>query len=105
MSDEKTYLWKRDQNINAIDGVHNDPSPTPMNNAKQHERGKVMTSGLHHVALVCKDMKETVQFYEQAMGFKLRSIFPMHGISGAKRMYIYRYYKYTLYNLRPLRVS
>ena len=94
MSDEKTYLWKRDQNINAIDGVHNDPSPTPINNAKQHERGKVMTSGLHHVALVCKDMKETVQFYEQAMGFKLRSIFPMHGISGAKRMYISRYYKY-----------
>ena len=33
MSDEKTYLWKRDQNINAIDGLHNDTSPTPMNNA------------------------------------------------------------------------
>ena len=90
MADEKTYLWKRDQNINAINGIHNDlDGPTPMKNAIQHERGKVMTSGLHHVALVCKDMKETVQFYEQAMGFKLRSIFPMHGISGAKRMYIY----------------
>ena len=76
MSDEKTYLWKRDQNINAIDGLHNDPSPTPINNAKQHERGKVMTSGLHHVALVCKDMKETIHSWTNSNTFGLnRTIF------------------------------
>ena len=47
-----------------------------------------MTSGLHHLALMCVDMKATVKWYEEALGFKLRSIFPMHGRSGAKHCFL-----------------
>ena len=42
-------------------------------------RGATSTSGFHHVAMVCKNMKETITFYENAMGMKLRAIYPMHG--------------------------
>ena len=35
-----------------------------------------MPTGFHHIALVCKDMKEQIRFYEQAMGMKLRAIYP-----------------------------
>jgi catechol 2,3-dioxygenase-like lactoylglutathione lyase family enzyme len=45
-------------------------------------RGAVMPSGLHHAAWVCRD------FYERALGMRLRSIFPMHGVSGAKHCFM-----------------
>ena len=33
-------------------------------------------------------MKSTVDFYEKALGMRLRSIFPMHGVSGAKHCFL-----------------
>ena len=47
-----------------------------------------MPTGFHHIALVCKDMKETIRFYEGAMGMKLRAVYPMHGIKGAKHCFL-----------------
>lgn len=47
-----------------------------------------MPSGFHHIALVCKNMKETINFYEGAMGMKLRAVYPMHGIRGAKHCFL-----------------
>ena len=40
---------------------------------------------------VVSDMKETVKFYEEALGCKLRAIFPMHGISQARRVVLFFY--------------
>merc|ERR1719453_2019810 len=47
-----------------------------------------MVSGLHHAAWVCADMKATVDFYETALGMRLRGIFPMHGVNGAKHCFL-----------------
>jgi catechol 2,3-dioxygenase-like lactoylglutathione lyase family enzyme len=47
-----------------------------------------VAAGFHHIALVCKNMKETIKFYEGAMGMKLRAIYPMHGIKGAKHCFL-----------------
>jgi len=52
------------------------------------KRGRVMVGGLHHAAWVCKDMKATVDFYESALGMRLRGIFPMHGVNGAKHCFL-----------------
>lgn len=34
----------------------------------------VALTGFHHIALVCKNMDETVKFYEGALGMKLRAV-------------------------------
>ena len=44
--------------------------------------------GFHHIALVCKNMKDTIKFYEGATGMELRAIYPMHGIKGAKHCFL-----------------
>ena len=33
-------------------------------------------------------MAETINFYEGAMGMKLRAVYPMHGIRGAKHCFL-----------------
>jgi len=43
---------------------------------------------MHHLALSVKDLKKTIRFYEEALGMKLRSIFPMHGVLGAKHCFM-----------------
>ena len=45
-------------------------------------------SGFHHIALVCKDMAETIKFYEGAQGMKPRAVYPMHGIKSAKHCFL-----------------
>ena len=47
-----------------------------------------MTAGFHHLALVTADLKETVRFHEEALGMKLRAIFPLHGIPGGKHAFL-----------------
>jgi len=47
-----------------------------------------MTSGFHHIALVCRDMKETIKFYEHALGMRLRAVYPMHNVKGAKHAFL-----------------
>mmetsp|Transcript_484 Transcript_484/g.611 ORF Transcript_484/g.611 Transcript_484/m.611 type:complete len:222 (-) Transcript_484:1123-1788(-) len=80
-------LWQRDEDFRdgkTVDGVH----PKTYGGTLGNDRGARMTSGFHHIALVCKNMKETIKFYEGAMGMKLRAIYPMHGIRGAKHCFL-----------------
>lgn len=51
-------------------------------------RGKLMPSGMHHLALFTADMKTTVEFYERVLGMKMRAIFEMHGVPGAKHCFL-----------------
>ena len=51
-------------------------------------RAAKMTAGFHHLALVTADLKETVRFHEEALGMKLRAIFPLHGIPGGKHAFL-----------------
>ena len=59
-----SVLWRRDEDY--LRGK----SSTSHQTAGQHGdtdtgRGSVMPSGLHHIAIVVKDMKATVEFYEK----------------------------------------
>jgi len=82
----KPIIWHRDEDVRlgTVNGVH----PPKYGSTLSGTRGKVMPSGYHHIAYVCKDMKETINFYENAMGMKLRAIYPMHGIRGAKHCFL-----------------
>ena len=42
---------------------------------------QIKLNGLHHLALVCKDMERTVAFYTQVLGLTLKkdSIYPATG--------------------------
>jgi len=51
-------------------------------------RGKRMPSGMHHLALFTSDMKKTVEFYERVLGMRMRAIFEMHGVPGAKHCFL-----------------
>ena len=64
-------LWHRDEDARdgIKDGVHSGKYGASLPGAV---RGARTTSGFHHIALVCKDMKETIRWYEGAMGFRLR---------------------------------
>mmetsp|Transcript_15130 Transcript_15130/g.26605 ORF Transcript_15130/g.26605 Transcript_15130/m.26605 type:complete len:221 (+) Transcript_15130:2128-2790(+) len=80
-------LWDRDEDSKdgqTRHGLH----PGKFDGTLGNTRGKRMTTGFHHIALVCKDMKQQIKFYEQAMGMKLRAIYPMHGIRGAKHCFL-----------------
>jgi len=80
-------LWDRDEDFKdgkTKEGVH----PGTYGGTLGNSRGARMTSGFHHIALVCKSMPETIKFYEQAMGMKLRACYPMHGIKGAKHCFL-----------------
>lgn len=85
MTDNKKTLWSRDEDrLHTKNGVH----PTTYGATLGGQRGAIMPTGFHHIALVCKNMSETIKFYEGAMGMKLRAIYPMHGIRGAKHCFL-----------------
>jgi catechol-2,3-dioxygenase len=71
----KPILWHRDEDFKAgtVNGIH----PPTYGATLGGIRGPITTSGFHHIALVCKNMKEQIKFYECAMGMKLRAIYPM----------------------------
>jgi len=79
-------LWSRDEDFKT--GMKNGVHPTTYGATLGGARGSVMPTGFHHIALVCKNMRETIRFYEGAMGMKLRAIYPMHGIRGAKHCFL-----------------
>jgi len=43
----------------------------PSESAASRERCEFTTSGVHHLALVCKEMTRTVAFYRDLLGFPL----------------------------------
>jgi len=59
-------LWDRDEDFRAgiEDGVHSGKHGGSIGN----ERGRVMASGFHHIALVAKSLEEQIKFYEGALG-------------------------------------
>ena len=42
-----------------------------MPKSETHENSEFQLRGFNHLALVCKDMQETVTFYEDILGFRL----------------------------------
>jgi len=66
--DTKKILWDRAvdaKNPAVVDGYHGETQGT------LGPRGPTATSGFHHIALVVRDIQETIKFYEQALGMKL----------------------------------
>jgi catechol 2,3-dioxygenase-like lactoylglutathione lyase family enzyme len=43
--------------------------------------------GLHHFALVCSDVEETVQFYQELLGFPLTDIFENRDYKGSNHFF------------------
>mmetsp|Transcript_13209 Transcript_13209/g.31045 ORF Transcript_13209/g.31045 Transcript_13209/m.31045 type:complete len:201 (+) Transcript_13209:38-640(+) len=56
--------------------------------AGANKQVRLMPSGMHHLALFTHDMKKTVEFYERALGMRMRGCFPMHGFPGAKHCFL-----------------
>eukprot|EP01065_Artemidia_motanka_P034419 TRINITY_DN41826_c0_g1_i1.p2 TRINITY_DN41826_c0_g1~~TRINITY_DN41826_c0_g1_i1.p2 ORF type:complete len:211 (+),score=56.15 TRINITY_DN41826_c0_g1_i1:63-695(+) len=52
------------------------------------KRGRLSPKGLHHLALFTSDMRKTVEFYERVLGMRLRAVFEMHGVPGAKHCFL-----------------
>ncbi len=40
-------------------------------------------NGIHHIAVMARDMKEHITFFSEVMGCELEGLFPMHGVPGA----------------------
>ena len=38
---------------------------------RRGERPDSTVQGVHHIALICKDVEETIQFYQEFLGFPL----------------------------------
>jgi catechol 2,3-dioxygenase-like lactoylglutathione lyase family enzyme len=45
-------------------------------------------NGIHHIAVMAKDMKAHLEFFTDVLGCKLTAIFPMHGVPGAKHAFL-----------------
>ncbi|MFC6196773.1 VOC family protein [Ponticaulis profundi] len=45
-------------------------------------------SGIHHIAVMAKDMKEHIAFFSEVMGCELLALFPMHGVPGGKHAFM-----------------
>ena len=45
--------------------------------------------GLHHFALVCRDVEETVRFYQDVLGFPLTEIFENRDYAGSNHFFFY----------------
>jgi catechol 2,3-dioxygenase-like lactoylglutathione lyase family enzyme len=43
--------------------------------------------GLHHFALVCSDVEETIQFYQEVLGFPLTEIFENRDYKGSNHFF------------------
>ena len=80
--DSKTMdiYWDRDEDYTSgtVEGIHTGGTEGSLGNV----RGKRMTSGFHHIALVVRDLAKTIKFYESALGMKCRAVYPMHGVPG-----------------------
>ena len=85
----ESVLWERDEDYRVnrtVEGLHRDANEK--GTLPSSRRAPRMTSGFHHIALVAKDMDQTIRFYEGALGMRLRAAYPMHGIRGAKHCFL-----------------
>lgn len=42
----------------------------------------IKANGIHHIAIMCADIKEHIAFFSDVLGCKLSAIFDMHGVAG-----------------------
>ena len=75
-------LWRRDEDSRP-GGVRD-----PLDRGLSGRRAPQQTTGVHHIALVCRDMKQTIAFYEAVFGMRCRAVYPMHNIPGAKHCFL-----------------
>ncbi len=45
-------------------------------------------SGIHHIAVMARDMKEHIAFFSEVLGCELLALFPMHGVPGGKHAFM-----------------
>ena len=45
-------------------------------------------NGIHHIAIMAKDMKEHIAYFSEVLGCELVALFPMHGVPGAKHAFM-----------------
>ncbi|GGM92384.1 glyoxalase [Lentzea pudingi] len=51
------------------------------------ERGGSPTSGVHHIALICKDVEETIEFYQEFLGFPLVELVENRDYNGSSHFF------------------
>jgi catechol 2,3-dioxygenase-like lactoylglutathione lyase family enzyme len=55
--------------------------------AAESDRPASTARGLHHFALVCRDVEETVRFYQDVLGFPLTEIFENRDYPGSNHFF------------------
>jgi glyoxylase I family protein len=51
------------------------------------ERGSPPTRGVHHLALICRDVEETVRFYQEFLGFPLVELVENRDYQGSSHFF------------------
>lgn len=51
------------------------------------ERGASTVRGFHHVALICKDVEETIKFYQELLGFPLVELVENRDYAGSSHFF------------------
>jgi glyoxylase I family protein len=52
-----------------------------------HERGLSPTHGVHHIALICKDVEQTIRFYQEFLGFPLVELVENRDYAGSSHFF------------------
>jgi catechol 2,3-dioxygenase-like lactoylglutathione lyase family enzyme len=55
--------------------------------APRDERPPSSARGVHHVALVCGDVEQTVRFYQEVLGFPLTTMFENRDLAGSTHFF------------------
>ncbi|HEX8864631.1 MAG TPA: VOC family protein [Lentzea sp.] len=51
------------------------------------QRGGSPTRGVHHIALICKDVEETIKFYQEFLGFPLVELVENRDYAGSNHFF------------------
>jgi glyoxylase I family protein len=51
------------------------------------ERSPTTTRGIHHAALICRDVEETIRFYQELMGFPLVELVENRDYAGSSHFF------------------
>ncbi|HJR25101.1 MAG TPA: VOC family protein [Acidimicrobiales bacterium] len=55
--------------------------------APRDDRPASAARGVHHVALICSDVEETVRFYQEVLGFPLTTMFENRDLAGSTHFF------------------
>src|SRR5215510_12919894 len=53
----------------------------------QAERPHTTVQGVHHLALICRDVEETIQFYQEFLGFPLVELVENRDYAGSSHFF------------------